>query len=208
MPTPFLLALALIQGPSSASVLPADAMRGDGPEFVFATEPVLASRAPVRARPISLRLASTDAWGCASDSAYYCRHPTAVVSQWTPLPPPTLDPCPWTGQCIAPFPSGSNFNAGRLVAWEWRWGPIMEFMETSRGLIDGKPIMEARAREAAARNASRSSRRTPVSVPASSGGSRSPPTQVYSPPTQVYSRPPAAARSVPSGGRGSGNALP
>jgi hypothetical protein len=201
MPTPLLLALALTQAPNASSTLTAAAMSGDGLNFVLATQPVLAPHAAVRAEPIPLRFGSTDAWGCAYGSSYYCRHPTAVVGQWTTLQPPTLDPCPWTGPCIALYPSGSNIDAGRFVAWQWRWGPIMEFMETNRGLIDGKPIMEARAREAAARNAARSSPQTRVSVPANAGGSHNPPAQAYSPPA-------AASRSIPSGGRGGGKDLP
>ena len=65
---------------------------------------------------------------------------------------------------MALYPSGSSFDAGAFVAWEWKWGPSIEFERNNRGLIDGKAIVEAKAREAALRDASRSSLHTPTSA--------------------------------------------
>jgi hypothetical protein len=194
--TPLLLGLALIQAPSP----PKDLAPGDLPESVPVTEPVLAPRAAVPAGPIPLRLSSTDAWGCVYGSSYYCRHRSAVTYESRVLQSPAADPCPWTGECVAVYPSGSSLNPGRFVAWEWRWGPIMEFMETSRGLIDGRRIMEARARDAAARDVASSSRQTSVSASTKGGGS-------YNPPTQSYSPPAASAGAVYSGARPAGKGL-
>jgi len=186
MSTPLFLVLALLQAPAAANTFNTSGVGGDFHALVRATEPVLAPRAEAAAPPLAIRASSTDAWGCVYGSSYYCRHLSAVADGSGRLMLPVADPCPWTGQCVGLYPSGSSFDAGQFVAWQWKWGPAIEFEQTNRGLIDGKPIVEARAREAAARDAARSSLQTPTYSSSQNAGG-------YSPPGQSYSPPPAAS---------------
>jgi len=174
MATSLMLALALIQAPAAPHAFSAAGAAGEYLPLVETSEPTLAPRPETPAPILAIRTGSTDARGCRYGSSYLCRHPSAVMAGPGILPIPTLDPCPWTGECVALFPSGSNFNAGRLVAWQWRWGPSTEFVESNRGLIDGRAIMDARAREASLQGAGRS--------PGSGGGGYQPATQGFSPP--------------------------
>ena len=197
MSFPLFLALALIQAPAAPNTFNASSVGGKFQSLVPATEPVLARRTEALAEPLAIRVSSTDAWGCVYGSAYYCRHMSAVAGAPGYLSLPMADPCPWTGQCVGLYPSGANFDAGSFVAWQWKWGPAIEFEQTNRGLADGKPIMEARAREAAARDAARSSLQN-TSYPSHDFGG------AYSPPSPSYSPPPATSgggRTPPGSGR-------
>jgi len=196
MATSLMLALALIQAPAAPHAFSPSGAVGEYLPLVEATKPTLAPRPATPAPILAIRTSSTDAWGCAYGSSYYCRHSSAVVGGAGILPIPTLDPCPWTGECVALYPTGSSFNAGRFVAWQERWGPSIEFVQTNRGLIDGKAIMEARAREAAARNGTRSSLQTPARA-SGAGGTYTPSTPSYGPP------PPSTGggKPAPAGGR-------
>ena len=160
-----LLALAFLQAPGPSNVLSPAAPLGEASILLIQTEPVLAPRSPVSAvshlpvstAPITLRLSTTDVWGCVYGSPYYCRHASAVTEGSIPFLgvqglQGELDPCPSSGPCApAYYISGSSLYGGQIVAREWRWGPSEEFVSTNRGLAAGKVIMESRAREAAAR---------------------------------------------------------
>ena len=205
MSTPILLVLALIQAPAPPGNISAGVLGGDFQPLVAATEPVLAPRAAAPAVMQAIRVSSTDAWGCAYGSSSYCRHESAVTVEGSGLPfPPMLDPCPWTGQCVGFYPSSASFNAGQFVAWQWRWGAAVEFEQTNRGLADGKAIMEARAREAAARQGSQAAQHSVSIAPRLGGGGYSPPAQSYAAPASAGSVGGAAA----TGGGGRGKDLP